>query len=104
MECVSLRLVVTAPRKDGIAEQWLNEKWQPDCAFEATRREVVFHDPSAPVKARILWRASLPVGFRIEGPAVIEEPNATTLLHPGDLASINDAGHVVIRIPREKSA
>jgi len=64
----------------------------------------VFDDASAPVQARILWRPSLPAGFTIEGPAVIEEPNATTLLHPGDVATITGTGHIVIRISQEKPA
>ena len=31
-------------------------------------------------------------------PAVIEEPNATTLIHPGDVATVSDAGHLVINV------
>lgn len=104
MECVSVRLVVTAPRKDGTAEQWLNHKWRPECPFEETRRDVAFGDAANPIQSRILWRPSLPAGFAIEGPAVIEEPNATTLLHPGDIATITGAGHILIRIPQERTA
>jgi N-methylhydantoinase A len=102
MECVSLRLVVTSPRKEGIAERWLSEAWRPECPFQETRREVVFHDALRPVEARVLWRPSLAAGFAIEGPAVIEEPNATTLLYPGDTAVIGDAGHITITIGEEK--
>jgi hypothetical protein len=29
---------------------------------------------------------------------VIEEPNATTLIYPGDVASVSDAGHLVIDV------
>ncbi len=104
MECVSVRLVVTAARRDGIAERWLNEAWRAESPFEETRREVVFDDAAQPVRARILWRPSLPAGMTIEGPAVIEEPNATTLLHPGDTAAITGAGHILIRAGQEKTA
>ena len=41
---------------------------------------------------------SLPAGARVDGPAVIEEPNATTLIHPGDVATVSDAGHLVIDV------
>jgi hypothetical protein len=29
---------------------------------------------------------------------VIEEPNATTLIHPGDVATMSAAGHLVIDV------
>jgi N-methylhydantoinase A len=34
----------------------------------------------------------------VAGPAVIEEPNSTILLHPGDVATVSGAGHLVIRV------
>jgi N-methylhydantoinase A len=46
----------------------------------------------------------LPVGFRVEGPAVIEEPNSTTLVHPGDVATVGPAGHITIAIHQESHA
>ena len=93
MEIVSVRLVVTAARADSLAEHWLSEPWQPEGTLEESTREVVFDDPEKPLKTRILWRPSLPVGFSVEGPAVIEEPNSTTLVHPGDVATVGAAGH-----------
>jgi N-methylhydantoinase A len=59
---------------------------------------VIFTDPAKPLKTRIVWRPSLPAGARVEGPAVIEEPNATTLIHPGDVATVSDAGHLIIDV------
>jgi N-methylhydantoinase A len=101
MEMVSVRLVVTAARADGLAESWLSEPWQAEGAIEETTREVVFGDPEKPLTTRILWRPSLPVNFRVEGPAVIEEPNSTTLVHPGDVATVGPAGHITIAIDQE---
>jgi N-methylhydantoinase A len=98
MEIVSLRLVVTAARQDNLAESWLNEPWQAEGAVEESVREVVFDDPAGALKTRILWRPCLPAGTMIEGPAIIEEPNATTLIHPGDAASVTAAGHLTIAI------
>ena len=40
---------------------------------------MIFTDAAKPVRTRVIWRPSLAAGARIEGPAVIEEPNATTL-------------------------
>jgi N-methylhydantoinase A len=59
---------------------------------------VIYSDPQKPVPARILWRPSLPSGFEVTGPAVIEEPNSTTLVFPGDRARISAHGHIIIDI------
>ncbi len=104
MEIVSLRLVVTATREDNLAERWLNEPWQAEGAIEESTRNVVFDDPNRPLKTRILWRPSLPAGTTIAGPAIIEEPNATTLIHPGDMACVTAAGHLTISIGQERRA
>jgi len=101
MEIVSLRLVVTAARGDNLAKRWLNEPWQSEAGIEESAREVVFDDPDRPLKTRILWRPSLPAGMTINGPAIIEEPNATTLIRPGDGASVTAAGHLTISIRQE---
>jgi len=98
MEIVSLRLVVTAARGDRIAEEWLSEPWRAESPPEETSREVVFDDAERPRKTRILWRPSLSAGTTITGPAIIEEPNATTLIHPGDVATVTEAGHLTIAI------
>ena len=101
MEIVSLRLVVTAARADTLAERWLSESFEPDGVREDSFREVVFNDPERPLKTRILWRPALAPGTQIEGPAVIEEPNSTTLIHPGDVATLTAAGHLIVAIAQE---
>jgi N-methylhydantoinase A len=98
LEIVNVRLVVTAARSDTLAEQWLSEKWTPEPPVADQSREVIFTDAAKPLRTRIVWRPSLAVGARVEGPAVIEEPNATTLIHPGDIATVSDAGHLVIDV------
>ncbi len=96
LEIVNVRLVVTAARPDTLAEQWLSQKWIPEAPVADQTRDVIFTDAAHPMRTRIVWRPSLPAGARIEGPAVIEEPNATTLIHPGDVATVSDAGHLII--------
>jgi N-methylhydantoinase A len=98
LEIVNVRLVVTAARPDTLAERWLSEPWTPEAAVPDQSRDVVFSDAVKPLRTRIVWRPSLPAGARIEGPAVIEEPNATTLIHPGDVATVSEAGHLVIDV------
>lgn len=98
LEIVNLRLVLTAPRADSIAEQSMAEAWKPTDAFAEETRKVIFNDQRNPLDARILWRPSLPAGFVFEGPAVVEEPNSTILIHPGDRVRVTEAGHLVIDI------
>jgi N-methylhydantoinase A len=98
LEVVNIRLVVTAGRADSLAQQWLSEQWVAEAPVAHVSRDVIFADASRPVRARVVWRPSLAAGARIDGPAVIEEPNATTLLHPGDVAVVSDAGHLVIDV------
>ena len=49
----------------------------------------MFDDAARPVETRILWRPHLAAGTEIVGPAVIEEPNSTILIAPGDRAVID---------------
>ncbi|MFL5068769.1 MAG: hydantoinase/oxoprolinase family protein [Xanthobacteraceae bacterium] len=98
LECVNVRLVVTAGKVDTLAEQWLAQAWQPEAPVAEASRNVIFTDAARPVRTRVIWRPSLAAGARIEGPAVIEEPNATTLIHPGDVATVTEAGHLIIEV------
>jgi N-methylhydantoinase A len=98
LEVVNVRLVVTVARPDTLAERWLSERWTPEPPVPEQWRDVIFTDAARALRARIVWRPSLSAGARIAGPAVIEEPNATTLIHPGDVATVSDAGHLVIDV------
>jgi len=98
IEIVNLRLVVTVPRMQDAILRWLSEPWRADAPGPEQARPVVFDDPARPDIARVLWRPSLPAGTEIVGPAVIEEPNSTTLLPPGDRAIIDGAGNIVITL------
>ena len=98
MEIVSLRLVVTAARADTLAEEWLSQPWVPEGDATVGSRDVIFDDPNKPLKTKIYWRPALAAGTRITGPAVIEEPNSTTLIHPDDKVVVTDAGHLIVTL------
>ena len=98
IELVNVRLTVTVTRGDAEALRFLSAPFEPGDARAEEVREIVFDDPALPLAARILWRPGLPPGFALEGPAVIEEPNSTTLVFPGDAAEISPHGHIVITI------
>ena len=48
--------------------------------------------------ARIVSRAALAVGDTVAGPALIEQPDTTTLLHPGETGVVDEAGNLVVRV------
>jgi N-methylhydantoinase A len=79
----------------------MSEQYKPEDAQPDQTRDVIFDDPAAPVTSRIVWRPGLAPGTAIDGPAVIEEPNSTTLLHPGDKARVTEHGHLDIAIAGE---
>jgi N-methylhydantoinase A len=103
IEIVNLRLVVTLARIDDAISRWLSTPWQAGPGGVVEHRAVVFADPARPVEARILWRPSVAAGTEIKGPAVIEEPNSTTFVPPGDHAAIDPWGNIVITVSERVS-
>jgi N-methylhydantoinase A len=103
IEIVNLRLVVTLARIDDAISRWLSTPWQAGPAAPVERRAVVYGDPARPVEARIAWRQGLAAGAKIAGPAVIEEPNSTTFVPPGDHAMIDAWGNIAITVSERGS-
>ena len=52
----------------------------------------------ATVTARVVSRASLKPGDRVEGPALVEQPDTTTLLHTGEIAEVDGARNLVVHL------
>jgi N-methylhydantoinase A len=98
IEIVCLRLVVSVPRMDDTLGRWLAAPFVPEQTLPAERRTIVYDDPRHPVEAAILWRPGLVSGTEVSGPAVIEEPNATTFVPPGDHAVIDARGNIAIAV------
>jgi N-methylhydantoinase A len=61
------------------------------------RRPVYLHNPT-PLECSIYQRDRLPAGYRITGPAVIQEYASTTLLFPGDNAEVAATGELIIDV------
>lgn len=61
-------------------------------------RSVYFDEIDGWIDCPIYDRELLHSGQEIEGPAIIEEYASTTLLFPGDIATVKDTGELVIRI------
>jgi N-methylhydantoinase A len=101
LEIVNLRLVLTSARDDTIAEAWIAQAWQPTERQAELSRDVIYGDAAKPVESRVLWRPAMMPGDTVVGPAVIEEPNATILIHPGDQVTVALTGHLVIDLALE---
>jgi N-methylhydantoinase A len=65
------------------------------------RRAVYFDRATGWVETPVHDRARLPLGAEIAGPAVIEEMSATTLLHPGQHATTDAAGNLIVTVLAE---
>ena len=63
----------------------------------AAHREVWFSD-SGSVRSAVYAREHLEPGHRIAGPAIVEQLDATTPIHPGDAARVDAAGNLVITL------
>jgi N-methylhydantoinase A len=50
------------------------------------------------VEARVYDRSTLPVDSVIEGPALVVQMDSSILIPPGDLASVDGHGNLVIRV------
>jgi N-methylhydantoinase A len=98
IEIVNLRLAVTLARMDDAISRWLRTPWVAERAAPIEHRAVVYDAPARPVEASIFWRPSLAASTKVEGPAVIEEPNSTTFVPPGDHATIDAWGNIVITL------
>ena len=62
------------------------------------RRQAYFPESGGYTDVPVLDRTGMRVGETVEGPALIEETDSTTILLPGDRAAISPRGHLVIDI------
>jgi N-methylhydantoinase A len=61
-------------------------------------RDVDF-DPFGLLRSALYERSRLGPGTRIEGPAIVEEPAATTVLFSGDSLEVDEYGNFMIEVP-----
>ena len=91
VKIVTLRVVAEGqPSLDGPPADW--EQGEP--ADERTR-EIGIEGEN--VDARVISRAGMTPGDRIEGPALVEQGDTTTILAPGDAGEVDDANNLVVR-------
>jgi N-methylhydantoinase A len=99
-EIVSLRSAITGLlRKPAFEPIAKGEATPPPQAFRGTR-PVYFTQGARHADTPTYDRTELTAGNRIEGPALIEEHASTTVVHPGDVVTVDAFGDLVIDILR----
>jgi N-methylhydantoinase A len=63
---------------------------------EIGTRDILVDGEVARVAARILNRDTMPIGFTFEGPAIVQQPDTTTLVEPGWSGLVDPAGNLVL--------
>ncbi len=92
VELVTARVVAeAAPLLDALPASWEQGEAGPD------RRRRIGGDTGA-VEARVRDRAALRPGETVDGPALVEQPDSTTLLEAGERAVVDDAGNLVVHL------
>jgi len=93
LEVVSLRVSATAP---AAAVSWADRS-APGPPPPARTRLVDLDPHGPPQVIPVLARAELAAGTPVAGPCVIEEPAATALVLPGQVARQDEAGNLLIQ-------
>ena len=95
-EVVSVRLEIYGilPKPDLDSMMLNGEKSQGELPKE---REVYFPKTGF-TRCKVYMRANLSEKHEIEGPAIVEEPASTTLIHPGDLVTADRMGNLIITV------
>jgi N-methylhydantoinase A len=70
--------------------------WEPTSDPIEKRSVIIRVGDGRTVEAKVLDRMAMPAGFAFEGPAIIEQPDTTTLVTPGWRGRIDDAGIMIL--------
>ena len=97
VETVSLHCAATA-RTDQPDIAGLAGTLPAEAPKRVPTRPVVFPGHASAGPAQVFSRRELPIGYRSDGPAVIEEYGSTTLIMPGDRFEIGPLGEIRIHI------
>jgi N-methylhydantoinase A len=95
-EIVSLRLTAIGRLTKPTLPRLARGERTPTADARMGTREVVFGGRR--IETAVFARDCLLTGNVVDGPAVIEESGATTLVEPGDRVSVNGFGHLVMEL------
>jgi N-methylhydantoinase A len=98
LEIVNLRVLAIGERPPFELPELPAGTPEPPADARSGERRVYFETDARWHHCPIWRREALLAGNRIEGPAVIEEVSSTTLLRPGDSATIDNYANILIDI------
>jgi len=61
-------------------------------------KRTVYLERNMSVECAIYQREKMPRGYKVAGPAIIQEYASTTVLFPGDVATVNETGELIVNI------
>jgi N-methylhydantoinase A len=99
IEAVDWTLVATLP--SGQEGAVIGQQNAGDTAMRSGTRPAWFPETGGYVETQIIDRRALADGASITGPAIIEDPDSTTVVLPGDVARLSGPGHLIIKIAQE---
>jgi N-methylhydantoinase A len=103
IEGVNWRLVATGPRPQVGAGTWWSREANSDAARKG-RRPIFLPGKGRYEEVPVYDRYRLPVGIRIQGPAVVEERESTVVMNGPATAWVDPSGSLVVRLPKAGAA
>jgi N-methylhydantoinase A len=100
VEAVDWTLVATMPSPGG--GRVLGRRQTPAKPRRGVR-PVWFPETHGYTDTKIVDRHALAAGVTITGPAIVEDPDCTAVVLPGDVARMSENGHIIIAIKSEAS-
>ena len=99
IEIQNWRLLVSGPQPDlRLQERELSSTADARDALKGSRR-AYFRNADGFVECPVFDRYGLVAGAEIQGPAIIEEQEATTVIRPGDTATVDRWLNLLIQLP-----
>jgi N-methylhydantoinase A len=103
IEGVNWRLVATGPRPQIGAGTW----WSKEASIAAAlkgRRPIYLPGKGKYEEVPVYDRYRVPVGAKIDGPAVVEERESTVVMNGPATAWVDPSGGLVVRLPKIEPA
>lgn len=101
VEVVNLRAVHVAPLPKPDARAAVRRAGSAHDALKG-ERPAYFDEIGRPVPVPIYEKALLPLGAAVTGPAIVEQPDTTTVLYPGQRGAVDAYGNIVITLEHRR--
>ncbi|MEK9675988.1 MAG: hydantoinase/oxoprolinase family protein [Chloroflexota bacterium] len=95
VELVNLRLTTVGKIARPNMKKLESTSYDPSPALKGTR-PVYFSESNGVTDTSVYDRVKLPAGAQFSGPAIVEEPDCTTVVHPGWSVQVDEFGNLSI--------